>query len=63
MACSTRTSRTCSDREALDRIAAALDGREWDADTLDAVAEAVRSTGRPVRDVDDDTGGPPLPSV
>jgi hypothetical protein len=50
------------DSLALDRIAAVLDGREWDADTLDAVAEAVRSTGRPVRDVDDD-GGSPLGSV
>ncbi len=38
------------DAEALDRIAALLDGREWTPGDLDAVAEAVRGTGRLIRD-------------
>jgi hypothetical protein len=59
MPASTGTGRTGSDEQALDRIAAALDGREWDADTLDAVAEAIRSTGRTIADPAD---GLALPS-
>ena len=41
------------DTRALDRIAALLDGREWEAETLDDVAPLVRDSGRLVRDVDD----------
>ena len=37
---------------ALDAIAAVMSGQEWDADTMDAVANLVRSTGRVVADVD-----------
>lgn len=50
--------------EALDAIAAAMSGREWDADCVERVAEIVRATGRVVADVDedvswmDDAGGP-----
>jgi hypothetical protein len=42
-----------TDRAALDVIAHTLDGREWEADTLDAIADLVRATGRLVRDVGD----------
>lgn len=38
----------------LDRIAATLDGTEWGPETVDAVAELVRGSGRTVADVDDD---------
>ena len=41
-----------AEQAALDAIASLLDGMEWDADTLDAVAAIVRATGRRVRDVD-----------
>lgn len=37
----------------MSRIAALLDGRVWDADTLDHIADLVRESGRMVRDVDD----------
>jgi hypothetical protein len=40
-----------SDGEALDQIQAALDGREWDPETIETVASIVRASGRPVRDV------------
>lgn len=40
------------DCETLDAIADFLSGREWDADTLVAIADAVRETGREVRDVE-----------
>ncbi len=40
------------DASAMDHIAALLDGRAWDADTLDHIADLVRKTGRLVRDVD-----------
>ncbi len=36
----------------LDRIAACLDGRTWDVDTLEAVISLVRRSGRLVRDPD-----------
>jgi hypothetical protein len=39
-----------TDKEALDRIAAMLDGTEWDSDTMSRVADIVMSTGRTVRD-------------
>jgi len=34
---------------ALGRIHALLDGTEWDADTLDAIADVVRAAGLAVR--------------
>lgn len=40
-----------TDADALDVIASLLDGQEWDAGTMLAVAEQVRATGRPVGDV------------
>lgn len=40
----------CVDRRALDTIANALDQSEWDADTFGIVVDAVRLTGRVVRD-------------
>lgn len=36
---------------ALDRIAATLSGSAWSADTVDAVADIIRSTGRTVADL------------
>lgn len=36
------------DTAAIMRIRTLLDGAEWDSDTIDAVADAVRSTGRSV---------------
>lgn len=39
--------------DALDAIAAVMDGREWSADTLDEIADLVRTTGRQIRDVAD----------
>ena len=39
---------------ALDLIAGCLSGKEWDADTLDAVAEIVRQSGRSVANLEDD---------
>ncbi len=43
------------DARALDAIARELDGVEWDADTLDAIAAIIRATGRQVRDIEDPT--------
>jgi hypothetical protein len=40
-----------TDGQALDQIQAALDGREWDPETMETVASIVRASGRPVRDV------------
>lgn len=40
----------CVDRRALDEIANALDQAEWDADTWGIIVDAVRLTGRVVRD-------------
>lgn len=42
-----------TDTEALDLIAATLSGEPWSPDTLDAIAAAVRATGRTVADVAD----------
>jgi hypothetical protein len=39
------------DKQALDRIRDILDRQVWDADTLDAIADVVRQTGRKIRDV------------
>jgi hypothetical protein len=45
--------RTISDELALERIRFALSGTEWDADTLDTIADLVRSTGRGIADSDE----------
>ena len=42
---------TTTDAQALDEIADLLSGNEWDADTIEAIAQLVRQTGRPVEDV------------
>ena len=39
-----------SDQQALDAIRTILDKREWDANTLDSIADIVRQTGREFRD-------------
>lgn len=39
------------DRQALDAITKLLHKQQWDADTLDNVAELVRATGRTIADV------------
>lgn len=36
------------DKRAMDLIQTLMSGTEWDADTLDAIAEVVRDTGREV---------------
>jgi hypothetical protein len=38
------------DSKALDRLGSLLDSQQWTADTLDAVAAIVRSTGREIRE-------------
>lgn len=38
------------DSDALDRLAGLLDGVEWEASYLDDVAEAIRATGRTIRE-------------
>ena len=40
------------DLEALNDIHELLDGKEWDSDTLNNIAEIIRETGREVRDSD-----------
>jgi len=40
--------RTLTDTEALDGIYDCLNGLEWSADTLDAIAALVEATGRPI---------------
>ena len=42
-----------TDTEAMDAIAAILSGTEWSADTLDEIADVVRSTDREVKDLYD----------
>jgi len=37
-----------TDKAVLDRIAGLMSGKEWDADTLDAIAETVMVTGRTI---------------
>jgi hypothetical protein len=43
-----------TDAEALDRIAEMLDGREGNGEVWDDIAEIVRATGRPIRDLNDE---------
>lgn len=43
-----------TDTEALNAIHDLMSGREWDANTLDAIAELVQSTGRHLADYDPD---------
>lgn len=43
-----------TDEQALDAIHEALDGLEWEPHTLDHVADLVRSTGRAIRDPEED---------
>lgn len=38
------------DNEALDHIARLMSGSDWTPDTLDGIADAVRSTGRVIAD-------------
>lgn len=40
-----------ADREALDIIARTLSDSEWTADMFDAIADLIRSTGRPIADL------------
>lgn len=42
-----------SDWKALNEIHDLMDGREWNVDTLNSIAEIVRQTGREIRDVED----------
>ncbi len=43
-----------TDAATLNQIAAALSGTEWSSETLDAIAELVRASGRTIADVQDD---------
>lgn len=43
-----------TDTDALTAIHALLSGQQWDADTLDAIAELVEATGRLVADYQPD---------
>lgn len=45
------------DQDALDQIAALLTGKSWSADTIDAVAEIVKGTGREIEELIEE-GGP-----
>jgi hypothetical protein len=49
-----RRSRIPTDGQALDEIQLALDGRQWDEETIETVASLLRATGRPVRDLTDE---------
>ena len=40
--------RTLSDTEALNHIYACLNGLEWSADTLEAIASLIEPSGRPI---------------
>ena len=40
-----------SDSLALNYLAAILDDHEWDADLMDRVADVIRGTGRPIKDI------------
>ena len=48
-----------TDTEAIDAIAAIMSGQEWSADTLDAIADWVRASGRDIADPFDDPPGQP----
>jgi len=39
-----------SDTDAMDEICAVMDGKNWSSETLDAIAEIVRDTGRIIGD-------------
>jgi hypothetical protein len=41
-----------SDERAMEIIQGLLDGKEWNSDTLDNIANAVRATGRCVADLE-----------
>ena len=43
-----------SDERAMDLIQNLLDGKEWNSDTLDHIANAVRATGRCIDDLESD---------
>lgn len=43
------------DEQALDRLAALLDGQEWTPERLEQVADIVRASGRDINDLDADT--------
>ena len=43
-----------SDRDALNYIAELMDGKEWNSDTLDEIAETVRMTGREINEPESD---------
>jgi hypothetical protein len=47
----TASGRPATDTRALDVIASLLDGQEWDTETVSAIAEQVRATGRQARDI------------
>jgi hypothetical protein len=49
---SRRAQRANAEAEALDEIARALSGTQWDADTACTVAEIVRRTGRTISDTE-----------
>lgn len=40
-------------QEVVETIVAELDGREWEADTLDTIAQFLRDNGYVIRDVND----------
>lgn len=44
---------TCSDSDALDRLAELVGSNEWNADLMEPVMGLIRSTGRPILDLDD----------
>lgn len=46
----TTTPHRCEPGEALAAIAQLLDRKEWDSDTLNAVADVIRSAGFQIRD-------------
>lgn len=41
-----------TDSEALEIIASLMSETDWDADTLDAIADAIRATGRTINDTE-----------
>ena len=43
------------DTVAMDKIAELLDGTEWDAETLDKIAEIVKKSGREIREPVEDS--------
>lgn len=45
-----------TDAIALNTIADALSGKEWDADTTDFIARVVRKTGREIKEPDEGEG-------